>query len=87
MRIVDLSEGMREGVLRRRPMERMELPQRVVASIAEFFGQPLSADEVVDRIIAAVRDDGDGALLRFSAAFDRVVPNGLEGTHQEIEAA
>lgn len=40
------------------------------ARVREVFGRDLTAAAVVDEIIAAVRRDGDAALLRYTALFD-----------------
>lgn len=48
------------------------LPDPVRASIQTTFGADLNAEQVVARIISAVRADGDAALRTLTAAFDRV---------------
>ena len=46
--------------------------QAFAAFLAEPRGSPADVDAAVARVIAAVRADGDHALLRFSREFDRV---------------
>ncbi|MCL4394607.1 MAG: histidinol dehydrogenase [Chloroflexi bacterium] len=87
MRIVDSVEEAREGILKRRPLEQTALPERVTQRIAEVFGAPLTADQVVDRIIAEVRQDGDAALWRLTEAIDQAAPRSLEVSHGDVQAA
>ena len=42
--------------------------------IRRVFGADLTAEQVVDRILADVRDEGDAAVLRYTAAFDGAAP-------------
>ena len=46
------------------------LPERVQASILELFGEPLTASEVVTRIIDDVPREGDAAGRRYSKHHD-----------------
>ena len=84
--ITDLAEA-RKTVLKRTPLGDEELPAPVAARIREVFGADLSAGEVVDRILADVRAEGDAALLRYMRHFDGVAPEPLEVTPAEIAAS
>src|SRR5688500_16455953 len=75
--IRDLEEARLE-LTRRRGFEEPELSPRMQASIRRVCGADLSADEVVDRILSDVRNEGDAAVLRCSAAFDGEAPATLE---------
>src|SRR5918994_5884834 len=75
--IRDLEEAKRE-LTRRRGFEEPELSPRMEEGIRRVFGADLSADEVVDRLLADVRNEGDAAVLRYSAAFDGAAPEHLE---------
>lgn len=55
-----------------------ELSQRIREGIERVFGEPLSAREVVDRIVEDVRSDGDAALRRYTEAFDGASPERFE---------
>lgn len=66
LRIVEGAEAARASVLRREPLGDPALPPPVRASIRETFGADLSASEVVARIIASVRAEGDAAVRAFS---------------------
>ncbi|MCM8747133.1 histidinol dehydrogenase [Thermomicrobium sp. CFH 73360] len=49
-----------------------ELPNAVRERIRSVFGAELSPLQVVERIITAVREEGDNALRRFTLAFDGI---------------
>src|SRR3979411_1962614 len=63
------------------------LPASVRAGIRDTFGQDLSAEEVVQRVLHDVRTRGDAALRHFTQAFDRVQVGDLRVSETEIEAA
>lgn len=46
--------------------------------IRRVFGEDLTAEQVVDRILADVRDTGDAAVRRYTEAFDGVIPHPME---------
>src|SRR5215211_5865973 len=75
--ISDVEEARRE-LTRRRGFEEPDLSPRMEEGIRRVFGTDLSADEVVDRILRDVRNEGDAAILRYSAAFDGEAPPALE---------
>ncbi|MBW3634255.1 MAG: histidinol dehydrogenase, partial [Chloroflexi bacterium] len=84
--IRDLDEARRE-LTRRRGFEETELSPRMQEGIRRVFGADLSAEEVVDRILSEVRDEGDAAILRYSAAFDGEAPAQLEVPRAAWKAA
>jgi histidinol dehydrogenase len=55
--------------------------------IKQVFGEELSVQEVVGRIIGEVRDKGDKALFNYTKKLDRVQLDSLEVDRQEIVAA
>jgi histidinol dehydrogenase len=63
------------------------LPSAVRAGIRATFGADLSAEDVVQRILADVRAHGDAALRHFSQAFDRADVGDLAVSEAEIDAA
>ena len=75
--ISDVEEARRE-LTRRRGFEEPDLSPRMQEGIRRVFGADLSADEVVDRILSDVRNEGDAAIVRYSAAFDGEAPASLE---------
>jgi histidinol dehydrogenase len=74
-------------VLRRDPLADPQLPEAVQAAILETFGAPLTAAEVVARIIEDVRREGDAAVKRYSQRFDGSPDAPMEVSAAEIDAA
>lgn len=82
----DAAEG-RAFVLRNRDMRQAELSPRMRDGVRRVFGEDLSAEQAVARIIAAVRDRGDDALRHYTHAIDGVELESFEVTEQEINDA
>jgi len=60
---------------------------RLTAQIKQVFGEELSVQEVVDRIIGEVRSKGDKALFNYTKKLDGVRLDSLEVDRQEVVAA
>ena len=67
--------------------ESLTAPPRIRAQIRQVFGEELSVQEVVDRIIGEVRRKGDKALRNYTEKLDGVRLDSLEVDEQEIVAA
>ena len=94
MRLVHGSEEGRRLLGRlRRPLGEAELPAAVRRKIGRVFWADLrtqTAQAVVDRILADVREDGDAAIVRYNEQIDGVRPGAsvpLKVSPQEIEDA
>lgn len=85
MRILVDLELARQTVLRRREAGSVELPEAIRATNRAVFGEDLDAEAAVQRIVAAVRADGDTAIRRFTKAFDRQEAAGLEVAPDDLE--
>jgi histidinol dehydrogenase len=85
-RYEDVDEARRE-LLGRRTLGDAPLPAPVVQKIREVFGKDLTPAEVVARIIADVRADGDAAIRRYTEAIDGRRVDSLVVTPAEIDAA
>ncbi|MCK5428540.1 MAG: histidinol dehydrogenase, partial [Anaerolineales bacterium] len=59
----------------------------IKASIEQLFGEKLTSEQAVVRIIDAVRQRGDEALLELTAKIDGVKLSGIEVSNNEIAAA
>ena len=66
VRIVYGAAEARGTLLRRQALDEYEVSPELQASIARLFGEPLTPDQVVSRILADVRAEGDSALFRYS---------------------
>jgi histidinol dehydrogenase len=57
------------------------------ARIKQVFGEELSVQEVVDRVIGEVRDKGDKALFNYTKKLDGVRLDSLEVTRKDVTIA
>ena len=83
--VADVAEAQRT-ILARRPPEEETLSPRLREGIARVFGAELSVGEVVDRILADVRRDGDAALRHYTEAIDGARLDALLVSEVEIAA-
>jgi hypothetical protein len=60
------------AIRRKGGLESLELSEGARKGVLRVFGEPLSAEQVVDRIIADVRSRGDDAIRHYSREIDRV---------------
>jgi histidinol dehydrogenase len=67
--------------------ESFTTPPGLAAQIKQVFGEELSVQEVVDRIIGEVRDKGDKALFDYTEKLDGVRLDSLEVDRREVVAA
>ncbi len=68
-RYEDATSG-RRALLERRTLEDTTVPESVAARIDDVFGEALTPAQVVERILAEVRRDGDVAVRRFTKRID-----------------
>jgi histidinol dehydrogenase len=87
LRIFTDLEAARATVLRRAPVDEVELPPAVAARTAALFGEPVSPEEAVRRIVRDVRTRGDAALREWGQRLDGLAPDPLEVPRAEIDAA
>ncbi|NDJ53511.1 MAG: histidinol dehydrogenase [Chloroflexi bacterium] len=76
-----------QGILRRRPPDEFDLTDSVKAGIERIFGEPLSPEQAVRRIISDVRQRGDAALLEWTERIDGVALQDLRVPEDELAAA
>ncbi|MEB2286881.1 MAG: histidinol dehydrogenase [Anaerolineae bacterium] len=82
----DLSEA-RTTLLRRDSLRDLAVPAWLSDSLAALFGEPLTPDEAVRRIIRSVREHGDAALFDWNARIDGAQLDALAVPESEIAAA
>jgi len=87
MRIIRNAEEGRALLLSRKPLDVEELPMDMRETIFRAFGQELTPDEVVRRVIRDVREDGDNAVQFYNSRFDGAHADELRVTPAEIRAA
>ena len=82
------AEEAERGILLRKPWEDQEMPDRVLDGIERIFGERLSPEAAVARILADVRGRGDAALVEWSARIDGAVGSqGAEAHGAEAQDA
>ena len=62
----------RQTILKRTPPDEFPVSQRILDGIAELFGEPLTPEEAVTRILKDVRINGDSALQKWTHRLDGV---------------
>lgn len=72
---------------RRGEFTQTELAPAFSAAIERVFGQPLTAREVVDRIVEEVKAEGDAAVARYTLAFDHRILDRVEVPRAAWDAA
>lgn len=73
------------SILRRRPLnEAMHTPE-IEARNRELFGEPLTAEQAVARIVNDVRDNGDDAIRKYARLLDGSAPDTFEVPRSEID--
>ena len=86
LRIYDDLDLARRTVLRRRRLLD-QAPESVLDRIRQIFGQELTPEAAVARIVADVRERGDEALREWSARIDGVTLDELEVPHERLAVA
>ncbi|MBA3450459.1 MAG: histidinol dehydrogenase [Chloroflexia bacterium] len=86
-RLIRDAEEARRALTRRRGFEEPQLSPRMREGVRRVFGSDLSPEEVVDRIVAEVRDEGDAAVVRYTEAFDGPTEQQLEVPRETWTAA
>ena len=86
MRIYD-TQTAQQTILRRPAWDELAIPDPLLDRIEALFGERISPDEAVRRILADVRARGDAALIDWSQRVDGVTPPALVVPRAAIEAA
>jgi histidinol dehydrogenase len=77
-RLIDDVDEARRLLSRRCGFEETKLSPKMQDGIRRVFGEDLSADETVARILEDVRQEGDAAVREYSLAFQGKLPANLE---------
>ncbi len=77
----------RDSLLRRVPIHERPVPQALLDGLARTFGEPLTPEQAVARILADVRARGDAALLEWTERLDRVRLSAFQVPAAQIAAA
>ncbi|MCB9151778.1 MAG: histidinol dehydrogenase [Caldilineaceae bacterium] len=76
-----------QTILRRLAWDELNIPDPILDRLEELFGQRISPDEAVRRILADVRQKGDAAILDYTRRIDGVELPGLVVSKAQIQAA
>jgi histidinol dehydrogenase len=88
IKIYENVEQARRSLLQRRNMTNLdEIPEPVRAGIARVFGEDLTPEQAVARLLADVRARGDEALHEWTARIDSLTMDVLEIPAEEWQAA
>ncbi len=85
--IYDSLSDARATILKRRSLRDVDVPDWILDSLKNLFGEPVSPAAAVSRIIASVRERGDAALLDWNARIDGATLDALAVPEEEIAAA
>ncbi len=77
----------KQGILKRIPMDDMDVPPSVQERITSMFGEPLTPAQVVDRILRDVRTRGDAALSEWTEKLDGRKSDRFAIPKAELQAA
>ncbi len=84
--IIGIEAG-REKILHQRSLAEKPMPSALLERLRGVFGEPLSPEQAVARIIADVRARGDTAVLEWTRKLDHVELANIAVSADEIEAA
>ncbi|MBI4788694.1 MAG: histidinol dehydrogenase [Chloroflexi bacterium] len=77
----------REKILRNRALGEREYPATLLDALHKTFGERLTPEQAVTRILADIRSRGDKALLEWTRKLDGVEMASVTVSQDEIEAA
>lgn len=86
IRILTAQEA-RTTILARRPPDEADVTPQMAERIQQVFGESLSPDQVVTRMIRDVRRDGDRAVREYTKRIDGVDLNGFRVEQEELDEA
>ena len=85
LKVIRGLEDARKELSRAKSLDPDSLPEEVLERTASVFGERLSPEESVQRILGAVRRQGDGAVRHYARALDGAELDDLEVPVAEIE--
>jgi histidinol dehydrogenase len=86
LKILETAEA-KNTILKRAPMDDMDVPASVQDRITAMFGEPLSPAQVVDRILRDVRTRGDEALAEWTERLDGRKSSRFAVSKEALQAA
>ena len=86
MPILDVPAA-QQSILRRVAWDELNIPDPILDRLEDLFGERISPDEAVRRILADVRARGDAAVRDLTAQIDGISLENLQVTEVQIQAA
>ncbi len=77
----------RSGILKRRSWAETEYPQSLLDGIAKLFGEPLTPEQAVARVLTDIRTEGDAGLRRWTERIDGVRSESYQVPPEEWDEA
>ena len=77
----------KKSILNRRAIDNYALPASVLSNIENLFGDALSPEQAVARILSEIRNQGDAALRKWAITLDGKCPENFRVPAEEIEIA
>ena len=87
LRIARTMEEGRQLLMAGRSLEATSVPSSLAERIRSTFGEPLTPMQVVERIVSAVKAEGDSGIGRYSRVIDGVFHQPLRVNPEEVRAA
>ncbi len=77
----------KETILKRKPIDDYEIPETMQQNMLKFFGENLTPDQAVARIIKEVRNEGDRAVKKWTQILDGTAITSFRLTETEIQTS
>jgi len=74
-------------ILKRKPIDDYEIPETMQQNMLKFFGENLTPDQAVARIIKEVRNEGDRAVKKWTQILDGTAITSFRLTETEIQTS
>lgn len=80
-------EEAKKTILQRKPIDDYDIPESMQQNMLKFFGENLTPDQAVARIIKEVRTQGDKALKQWTLTLDGTALTSFRINAEEIQAS
>jgi len=87
IKILDDLQLAQQTILRRQSWDQVEVTPALQAGIERIFGEPLTPDQVVTRILSDVRQSGDDALVDYTRRIEGIELESIQVSEQEADKA
>ena len=80
-------EEAKKTILQRKPIDDYDIPESMQQTMLKFFGENLTPDQAVARIIKEVRTNGDQALKKWTLTLDGTLLTNFRISAEEIQSS